>query len=869
MIIPAITPTAEASEKPLGVPAKAILMVTAALVIALFYVFAVVSILILLCCLAAEIIAFVVLLRFGLWRYIAPFVQRHTTLLMAFLRSFWRAKRAEFQVPLEERDAPALFAFLRQLSQRLQVPPPRRVRIEMNASAWVLLKGFLRGADATTLGLGYDLVAGLSERELQAVLAHEMVHAKYVRRGLKRWLNSGLNHAARLTNALSALAGTYRRAYKRFELCEWLLYGADRCTRLVVRLVATYSRQDEFEADRGAAVVCGAAPLRSSLLKLDLMAAKTARIGWNERVARLQRGEGFSSWLVEELTVSDAVPNPQGPASTVDPYSTHPSTGDRLAALPPDPAILSPSPPAIQLFANPDAVAAKLVAEIQRVMRAEETRDEREQNRWLKRMQCGSKIRPLQWLGLIVGTIAVIIGIFTWADGFRPGILIFAMAVMVGAVSIFRAGRYRDRKILPIPEYETLKAAWDQTNDTQKTEAREKELVAEFKAATAGQKKKHKRTHLIVESYAALERCDYLKAHVAARQCVQMDGKCAEALLALAVASAAFRQGSQVQIFLRSAGQITGFRSPSAQWGAGWALLLLGDWSAAETLIRAAGRTTTNQPTFAALIAICQARRNKVHGAIAHARSALAAAPQRQERIKLLAELLLDGGYLQEAGQLLADAGDAARSDPALTFSMIRLQLLQRSFEAADRWIEIMRQHGVTPHLEVQLGGACETARRDDQAAAFYASALQKGFFPEAHLGLARLAAHRRDKDMARWHILEALDTSRPLGENARNPLSLFAQAVRQILQLEEPVINARSWTATFMDNASAGPFANQSFLIFATDISQAEEFLRTITDAVQPGKPSLVPSHVEWTPSPGDLQPVGAVRPGIQQFWK
>lgn len=468
MTIPATTPAAEADEKPLGRTAKITLMVTAALVILLFYLFALVSVLVLLVCLAAELIGFVALLRVGLSRFIAPFIQRHTTLLMVFFRSFWSRKRAEFQVPLEEADAPALFAFLQQLSQRLQVPPPRRVRIEMNAGAWVLLKGLRRGANATTLGLGYDLVAGLSEREIEAVLAHEMVHAKAVRRGLKRWLNSGLNRAGRLTNALSALAGTYRRAYKTFELCEWLLSGADRCTRLAVRLVATYSRQDEFEADCGAAEVCGAAPLRSSLMKLDMMAAKTARIGWNERIARLQRGEGFSSWLVEELAVSDPGQSPHAPVDAIDRYSTHPSTRDRLAALPPDQTVPSPSRPAIQLFANPDAVAAKLVAEIQRVMRLEEERDSHEQNRWLKRTQRGSKVQPLQWLGLLVGTIAIIIGLFAWADGFRPGVLVFALAVMAGAVAIFRAGRYRDQQAFPIPDYETLKAAWDKTDDVKK-----------------------------------------------------------------------------------------------------------------------------------------------------------------------------------------------------------------------------------------------------------------------------------------------------------------------------------------------------------------------------------------------------------------
>ncbi len=53
----------------------------------------------------------------------------------------------------------------------------------MNAIAWVKLKGYRKGSGKTTLGIGYDLLAGLPEAEVEAVLAHEMVHARLVQRG--------------------------------------------------------------------------------------------------------------------------------------------------------------------------------------------------------------------------------------------------------------------------------------------------------------------------------------------------------------------------------------------------------------------------------------------------------------------------------------------------------------------------------------------------------------------------------------------------------------------------------------------------------------------------------------------------------------
>jgi Zn-dependent protease with chaperone function len=863
------TVSPEAGEKPLNGLAKYSLILSATLVIALFYLFAVLSLAVLLLLLACELIAAAALARFGLVRVLAPTIRRHVALIVLVARSFWtRQRRTDFQVPLEPPDAPALFAYLETLSQRLHVRAPRQVRVEMTAGAWVRLKGFRRGAAATTLGLGYDLLVALNERELEAVLAHEMTHAKLVRRGLQTWLNGGLARAVKLTNDLSATVIAYRRARQTFELGEWLLNPADRCTRLMVRLVATYSRQDEFDADRGAAGICGSAPLRSSLLKLDQLHAKASRIGWNERVAQLQRGDGFSAWLTEELTVGSDGPGEQDRAGLVDSFSTHPSTQDRLAALPVDSTPVPSGRRAIELLANPDAIAGRLVTEVQRVARIEENRDARERRRWLKRLRRDASIQPVQWLGLLVGTIAIIIGCFAWVDRFSPVVLGIALLVMAGAVAIYRFGYKRDRRRLPVPSYEALKAHWENPDVAQAREAREKELVAVFKAATEGLKKKPKREHLLNEGYAALAECDYLRAHVAARLCLQLKGECAEARLVLAIASGAFHQSAQAGAMLAAANKAVGLRSSSSAWGAGWSLLLIGEWANAESFLAELQARHPEEVTFAALLALCQARRGKLHSAIANARLALAADPLQPARIKLLAELLLDGGYLRDAQQLLTEADNLVRSLPPLTLAMIRLCLLRHDFGQADQWIEILRQHGISGPDNVLLGGACENARRDALAATFYEAALATGHYPAAHLGLARLAAHRKDLASARRGIMRSLDMSRVLGEKAASPLDLFAVAIQQILSLEDPIPNARSWIATFQRNDQLSPLAGMSFQIYAADEKQAENYLRTVTGAMHPDQPPILPSNLVWKPAPRDQQPVGAVRPGIQNYW-
>ena len=491
------TPAVATGEKPLSRPAKSGLILSAALTIALFYLFVVTSILLLLVLLAGEVLLAAIGARFGLTGLIAPFIQRHSALLSLFVRSFWHRKRREFQVPLEAADAPDLFAFLHNLSRRLQVPAPRRVRVEMNAGAWVQLKGFRRGADATTLGLGYDLLAALTEWEIEAVLAHEMAHAKLVRRGLQHWLNGGLARAAKLTNELSSRVVSYRRARQTFELGEWFLNPADRCTRLAARLVSTYSRQDEFEADRLAAEMCGSAPLRSALLKLDALAAKTARIGWNERVAQLQRGAGFSAWLAEELTVAEPAINGETASDVVDSFSTHPSTRDRLAALPMDAVPSLAGRRAIQLLVDPDAVAAKLVTEIHRVARQTEEKDTRERRGWLQQARRGSstQIQRLQGFGFLIGVVVMFVGGAVVAGGGEiAGWTIVGLGLAV-AVALCYVGRKRDRHILPVPDYEALKSKWDHPEAIKVKEARQTELVEAFKTATETLKKKRAKRH--------------------------------------------------------------------------------------------------------------------------------------------------------------------------------------------------------------------------------------------------------------------------------------------------------------------------------------------------------------------------------------
>src|SRR5262245_23447263 len=396
-------------ERPLTPWARTGLIVATSAVIVVFYAFALVAAFTLLLVLAGELLLVLALLRFGLAGWMIRVMDAHVRVVGILLRSLWLpAGTAQFHIPLREPDAPELFRRLRSLSERIQVRPPDDVQLEMSVNAWVNLKGFRSGAGTTRLGIGYDLLCGLTMSEFEAVLAHELAHAKLIQRGFNRAANSALGRCAALVNRLSAHVREGRDLRQERALACSLLAPADALIRILARLVAACSRQHEFEADRLAAEISGPNALRSSLLKLDPLNEASSRLPWRERVARLQSGQGFSEWFAKELAVNLASAR-QPTAHVFDKYSTHPALPDRLGALPPDTAQESDDSPALSLLAAPDAIAERLVEEIQRVCALEEAKDSKALSKWTRRANRGSAVRGLQALGLLLFILALVL----------------------------------------------------------------------------------------------------------------------------------------------------------------------------------------------------------------------------------------------------------------------------------------------------------------------------------------------------------------------------------------------------------------------------------------------------------------------------
>jgi tetratricopeptide (TPR) repeat protein len=309
----------------------------------------------------------------------------------------------------------------------------------------------------------------------------------------------------------------------------------------------------------------------------------------------------------------------------------------------------------------------------------------------------------------------------------------------------------------------------------------------------------------------------------------------------------------------------TGLRGSSVIWGAAWALLLAGDFAGAEAFLQRACQERGPEATLLTLLAFCQSRRGKLQSAILNARQACTPRPPNNEHAKLLIDLLLEGGYTREASQRLRELEPDLKKDTDLLFSMVWLNVMLRKFEEAEQWTGLMQQGSAGAHTLVRLGQIYETARKADQAGAFYRQALEKGYYPEAYLGLGRLEASRLNKEQAREHFMAALDTHRAPGERAVGTLQLLRLIIHQILALEEPVLNCQAWFATLPANVSPQALAGKSFMVVAPDKQQAGQRLGAILNAMQPGSPPLPDSAFRWRKAPKEQQPDGPARPGVQ----
>lgn len=710
-------------------------------VIFLFYSFVAAALLFLAVWIALELIAGFVGGRLR-WAFRARQALRaHFTLARVLLKSLRLRKTAEACVPLAPQDAPGLFSMLESLCLQMGIHFPPEVFLEMDAAAWVRLKGSRRGA-ARVLGLGLDLLAGTTESELEAVIAHELSHAKLTQHLVRTWLSRGLERATQLSRGLSNLIGRCRGKADFSRLARVFLRISEGLAEAAAHRIAAYSRREEFAADRSAAELVGPENMRSALLKVQALSRVAAGLAWRERIAQLQ-AQTFSQWLVNELSVVKPLPLEEVGAQEPDRFSTHPPLRDRLNAL----SSLRETPPAmdkqpaIRLLIEPDNAAQQLIAKIAANAIQQEEKDSRKLRQWAQEMRAASDKTSLQKAGAGLVVAAEIAGATTWIFGAGLAALAAILAMVVVGIILYRMGRRREGFVLPLPDFGLLRETWETGRTDPETETKELEAAIRDRVGAASGRRAE--MALVARMFELLAECDYVRAHVAAKMLLDRNPQSLPGLLASAISSAWLGYGDEMTRALASIQKTAGLNGRSVCWGVAWTYLLRGNWARAEALLERVLDVDVSNPTLLNLRALCQLRRGKLQSAIIGARRACEPRPVNREHAKFLIDLLLEGGYMHEAQARLLPLDREIPRDHDLMLAAVRLDLSSRNFAGADRWTDALTQSSPPAHMIVQLAAHYELSRQTDRAERLYREALALAYYPDACLGLARVEAGR------------------------------------------------------------------------------------------------------------------------------
>jgi Zn-dependent protease with chaperone function len=608
--------------------------------------------------------------------------RRHFEALQALLRSLRLRKHANTSVPISVEDAPELFSMLESLCFLLKMATAPAVFLEMDAGA-----SFQHGG-RITLGIGFDLLAGATRSELEAVLAHELCHASLPRWIMRRWLAHGLERGLQLSSGLSRLCPLRGRRDNSPSLASALLQVTNRLVEAAAWHVRAFSLQEELEADRRAAVIFGREAFRDTLLKVESLSRFSARLSWPERVAQLQT-QTLSAWLAQEFSRVKPVTVAELSAQVPDGFSTHPSLSERLAALPLTEGTLTQtdSRPAISLLANPDALAERLFARVLETTVEEEERDTRKLRQWIKETRAAKDLRPVQLCGATLVFAAAMTGAAAWSVGTGPLVLATIWGTLAVGLLFFQLGRYRERFTLPLPDFGLLKHTWDTDRAVSEDELKQMEAVCVEQVA--GKSPKKARPILANKCFDALSECDYPKGAVAAQMLLARQPDSLGGWLTSAI-TLAWRGDGAAADAIAAVQRKNGLKGPSLCWGMAWAFMFRGQWGRAEALLEQVIDQHPSDPTLLNLRALCQARRGKIQSAIHNARRACEPRPKNIEHVKFLIGLLLDGGYVREAQARLVPLHDQIAADHELMMLAARINLSLRNFAGAEGWSQAL-----------------------------------------------------------------------------------------------------------------------------------------------------------------------------------
>ncbi|HEV8113954.1 MAG TPA: M48 family metallopeptidase [Planctomycetota bacterium] len=268
-----------------------------------------------------------------------------------------------FQPPgpeLLDSEQPRLFERLRSIARAAGQPMPSHVYVVPAVNAFVAEHAGPFGAGRMRfLGIGLPLLWTLSVDEFEAVLAHEFGHFHGGDTSLGPWL---YKTRATITRTIANL----RDGRTRILQGPFVAYG-----NFFLRMTHSVSRSQEYAADALAARLVGGDALARGLVRIGKASMAYDPFLQNEIGPVLASGvrppiaDGFRRFLAADAvstSLDDAIEKRKREEKQ-NPYDTHPTLRDRLAALARLPAgeAGDPDTPAITLLEHPERYEIELL----------------------------------------------------------------------------------------------------------------------------------------------------------------------------------------------------------------------------------------------------------------------------------------------------------------------------------------------------------------------------------------------------------------------------------------------------------------------------------------------------------------------------
>jgi Zn-dependent protease with chaperone function/tetratricopeptide (TPR) repeat protein len=855
-----------AADRVLSPPERTRLMVTAAGAVLLFYLLALASLALLGLYLLAGAVVALGAARFGLSGRVIAGLRVPEELVRVISRSLFLPRGRDASIEVSAEEAPLLFALVDSVAARAGVTAPDRTVLEMGCNAAVQLGGYLTGKGRTTLYLGLDFVAGLSERQLEAIIAHEMAHARLVQRGFNVWLRKAIIRAWRLAGAVEAF-GQALRAHDSDPMSVSIVRAwSGPLAQTCGRLESAYSRQDEFAADGLAAQICGTAICREALTGTETLAARSAAISWHERLVQARRSASFAGWLRQRLLA----PVPEAPLAAQEPteetsgeYDSHPPLAARIAALPESSAAgAGTDAPALRLLRDPDRLTDRLIEALSEVAAAEEAEQTRE---WAKavRENLPTSSRQQQLVG---GSVLLFFGFIFFAADSSAEIRIVALLFLAGGAALHAFAWLRRPTPLPVPSLYHWEEALRRREARRTAELFGKKVDPPAAPAVPDVKGRGALGRYWSEAaYDALLRCEYEAALSAAEHCLNAAPRSQDGLLAHGIASAFLRASESWSAGLEGALRANGLTGPVPA-ALAWGLSLASDLQGAEGYAAVAARQAPRDASRWLCLAWIQWQQDRNYVALRSARRAVEAAPDQTDPRLLLVRILLDVVRPREALEQIEAleklSGGWARTDFETMLQRFRALLLLGRFEEASHAAARLREVHPKPTTRVALGNAYWGAWLHDEARDAYRAALDAGFFPQALLNLGALAREAGDMEEARRLLFTALDLSRETPEDATGTIPLLSRICEELLATREIQPGCTGWDVR-LDLRPLPLTCGFRLLVAAPGAQAAREHAAAFYAGLNPaGDPDKGIVSCELLRS--DQFPHGPARPGV-----